>query len=168
MDQSTEAQETTEVFSEIKKKKNKKPLHTDVNRLDLRSRGRGIQTGRIPGNCQSLRMDLRDWCKEAEGREAVQAPCYFCGSPRQAAQLTQWLMEESFLALLTLPCWQLCEQESLPLEKEHGKFREVTREPTEPVSSVSNPPEHPQQPQCCLNKASGNASHSILYHFSGH
>lgn len=29
---------------------------------------------------------------------------------------------------------------------------------------VSNPPEHPQQPQ----KASANASHSIFYHFSGH
>lgn len=27
--------------------------------------------------------------RQKGGREALQAPCYFCGSPRQAAQLTQ-------------------------------------------------------------------------------
>lgn len=57
-DQSTEAQETTEVF--FLNKKPQKPLHTNVNRLDTGSRGTGIQTGRIPGSCQSLWMDLRD------------------------------------------------------------------------------------------------------------
>lgn len=65
-DQSTEAQETTEVF--FLNKKPQKPLHTDVNRLDTRSRGTGIQTGRIPGSCQSHGW-ISGTCKEAEGRE---------------------------------------------------------------------------------------------------
>lgn len=144
-----------EGFPQIKNQKTTK-THCILMVLDT-----WIQTGRIPGSCQSLGMDFRD-CKEAAGREALQALCYFCGSPRQAAQLT--VTHGGILpgiinpALLTAP-WA-----------GEGKFGEVTGEPREPKPCVPNPPEHPQQPQCCIcfNKASANTSHSIVYHFSGH
>lgn len=87
-DQSTEAQETTEVFF-----LNKKTPKTTAYRCQ--QIGHTEQGNRDPNGEDSWELsEPTDGSqglarRQKGGREALQAPCYFCESPRQAAQLTQ-------------------------------------------------------------------------------